>query len=74
MWDVDFMHPIDPGMRAVCDMVVNLIQTTATSLLMRPYGHADKALFRAPLPPPMYPGGWPAGLVVCMWSGRGGQF
>jgi len=63
MWDFDFMHPIDPGMRVICDMVVNLMQQTAMSLLLHPYGHADRELAKDPLPPPMYPGAWWAGWV-----------
>lgn len=64
MWDVDFMHPIDPGMRAICDTVVNLLQQTAMGLLMRPYGRADKELAAEPLPPPMYPGGARGGGIL----------
>lgn len=66
MWDVDYMHPIDPGMRAICDMVVNLLQQTAMGLLMRPYGRADKELAADALPPPMYPGAGGGVLGWCM--------
>jgi hypothetical protein len=55
MWDVDFMHPIDPGMKAINDIVVNLIQQTALSLLLTPFGAMDRELLKEPLPKPMHP-------------------
>lgn len=58
MWDVDYMHPIDPGMAVVSDMVVNLIQQTATGLLFNPLGRVDRELLQESLPPPMHAGTW----------------
>jgi hypothetical protein len=56
MWDVDFMHPIDPGMAAIADMAVHLLQSTALGLLMHPLGRQDKELLQERLPPPMHAG------------------
>lgn len=55
MWDSDFMHPIDAGMKVISDMVANLFQQTAMSLLMHPFGVQDKELLYEPLPVPMHP-------------------
>ncbi|KAI8475674.1 MAG: hypothetical protein J3K34DRAFT_27974 [Monoraphidium minutum] len=68
MWDVDFMHPIDPGMRAICDAVVHLLQETALSLLLRPLDEADREMVREPLPPPMYPGNHEARNLACKYG------
>ena len=81
MWDVDFMHPIDPGMKAINDMVVNLIQQTAMSLLMNPFGPMDRELLKEPLPKPMHPSEWnkiecwvvPLGCWVCRGSFTSGK-
>lgn len=43
-------------MRVIADMVVNLLQQTATGLALEPYGAADEALGREPLAEPMYLG------------------
>ncbi len=66
MWDADFMHPIDPGMRAINDLVVNLFQTTAVSLAISPYGPLDREMLQEPLPPPMHPSEYqtPGGMEV----------
>lgn len=56
MWDVDFMHPIDPGMAAIADMAVHLLQQTAMGLLLHPLGRQDKELLQERLPPPMHAG------------------
>lgn len=56
MWDQDFMHPIDPGMAAISDMVVNLIQQTSLGLLLLPLGRHDAELLQERLPPPMHAG------------------
>jgi hypothetical protein len=56
MWDVDFMHPVDPGMAAIADMAVHLLQSTAMGLLLHPLGRQDKELLQEPLPPPMHAG------------------
>jgi hypothetical protein len=56
MWDADFMHPIDPGMAAIADMAVHLLQNTALGLLMHPLGRQDKELLQERLPPPMHAG------------------
>jgi hypothetical protein len=62
MWSKDFMHPEDPGMRVISDMVVNLVQQTALGLLLQPYSGMDKKVLQEPLAPPMHPGesaeGW----------------
>lgn len=52
----DLLHPTDAGMRVIADMVVNLLQQTATGLALEPYGAADEALGREPLAEPMYLG------------------
>jgi hypothetical protein len=59
MWDVDFMHPIDPGMAAIADMAVHLLQNTALGLLLHPLGRTDKELLQERLPPPMHAGKHP---------------
>lgn len=56
MWDVDLMHPTDPGMAAIADMVVHLVQQTALGLLLNPLSRADKTLLQEGLPPPMFKG------------------
>jgi hypothetical protein len=56
MWDVDYMHPIDPGMAAIADLVAYLIQQTALSLLLSPLSGADRALLQEQLPAPMFNG------------------
>jgi hypothetical protein len=56
MWDADFMHPIDPGMAAIADMAVHLVQQTALGLLLHPLSRADRELLHEQLPPPMHPG------------------
>lgn len=56
MWDVDFMHPIDPGMAAISDLVAHLVQQTALGLLLNPLGRTDKELLSERLPPPMHAG------------------
>lgn len=56
MWDVDFMHPTDPGMAAISDMVAYLIQQTALGLLLNPLSRADRALLQEPMPDPMFTG------------------
>jgi hypothetical protein len=73
MWDVDFMHPIDPGMAAISDLVVHLIQQTALGLLLNPLSRADKTLLKEELPGPMFPGGWRGtiGWVGYVGQGRG---
>jgi hypothetical protein len=70
MWDVDFMHPIDPGMAAISDLVVHLIQQTTLGLLLNPLSRADKTLLKEELPGPMFPGGCRADLFG--WARRGG--
>lgn len=75
MWDVDYMHPIDPGMAAISDLVVHLMQQTALGLLLNPLSRADKTLLKEELPRPMFPGGWHAGLTLrrgLCERGRGG--
>jgi hypothetical protein len=57
MWDVDFMHPIDPGMAAISDMVAYLMQQTALSLLLNPLSRADRTLLQEQIPEPMFKGG-----------------
>ena len=56
MWDVDYMHPIDPGMAAIADLVAYLIQQTALSLLLSPLSGADRSLLQEQLPAPMFNG------------------
>lgn len=56
MWTKDYMHPTDPGMAAISDMVVHLVQQTALGLLMNPLGREDKELLQERLPPPMHAG------------------
>jgi hypothetical protein len=56
MWDVDFMHPIDPGMAAISDMVAYLLQQTALSLLLNPLSRTDRTLLQERLPDPMFKG------------------
>jgi hypothetical protein len=56
MWDVDFMHPIDPGMAAISDMVAFLMQQTALSLLLNPLNRADRTLLQEQVPEPMFKG------------------
>jgi hypothetical protein len=70
MWDVDFMHPIDPGMAAIADMAVHLLQSTAMGLLMHPLGRQDKELLQERLPPPMHAGRRCA-ATGCVVTGRG---
>jgi len=64
MWDVDFMHPIDPGMAAISDMVAYLIQQTALGLLLNPLSRADRTLLQEPMPDPMFTGK-PQSSVFC---------
>ena len=61
MWDVDYMHPIDPGMAAISDLVVHLVQQTALGLLLNPFSNADRTLLQEPLPEPMFAGEGGAG-------------
>lgn len=56
MWDVDYMHPIDPGMAAIADMVAYLLQQTALGLLLSPFSNADRTLLQEQLPDPMFKG------------------
>ncbi|KAF6266240.1 hypothetical protein COO60DRAFT_1632898 [Scenedesmus sp. NREL 46B-D3] len=68
MWDVDFMHPIDPGMAAIADMAVHLLQQTAMGLLLHPLGRQDKELLQERLPPPMHAGNWEAKNLMCTYG------
>eukprot|EP00877_Chromochloris_zofingiensis_P007869 jgi/Chrzof1/3335/Cz12g21090.t1 len=68
MWDSDFMHPIDAGMKVISDMVANLFQQTAMSLLMHPFGVQDKELLYEPLPVPMHPSNWEARNLMCTYG------
>lgn len=63
MWDFDYMHPIDPGMAAISDMVVNLVQQTALGLLFNPLGRTDRELLQESLPPPMHAGKLGVGVL-----------
>jgi hypothetical protein len=68
MWTSDFLHPIDHGMRAIADLAVHLIQTTALGLVVDPLGPADRALLAEPLPPPAHPGNWEARNLMCVYG------
>jgi hypothetical protein len=35
MWDKDFMHPLDPGHKAIADMAIYLLQQTALQVTDR---------------------------------------
>lgn len=50
------MHPIDPGMAAISDMVAYLLQQTALSLLLNPLSRTDRTLLQERLPEPMFKG------------------
>lgn len=72
MWEQDFMHPIDPGMAAISDIVVNLIQQTSLGLLLLPLGRHDAELLQERLPPPMHAGQLQKLYFVCSmpWHNR----
>lgn len=69
MWDVDFMHPIDPGMAAIADLVAYLFQQTALSLLLSPLSAADRTLLQEQLPLPMFTG--ERGRISGVFGGMG---
>jgi len=68
MWTADFLHPVDHGMRAIADLAVNLLQTTAMGLVIDPLGPVDRELLAEPLPPPAHPGNWEARNLMCVYG------